>query len=434
MTRSFLAALAGLAFLIASPAFATNVQTPNLLKGATVWFVEDHTVPMIAMEVSLPAGSAYDPANKDGLASFAGSMLDEGAGGLDSRAFHNALADRAINLSVTTERDYLQITLVTETANAAAAFHLLGLALQRPRFDGDAVTRVRAQMLQNIDEENGDPQNAATKVFNAIFFSKTPYAHAKDGDPPGLRAIGAGDLKAFVRGHWVRGGMKIAISGDVTAQALASLLASAFAGLPGSPPPPPPPVPHPGRPNAQLVPMDVPQSSVVFGMPAIARSDRDYIPAYVANYIVGGGDAARLMEEIRVKRGLTYDASSDLVSYRRAALIEGTLATRRESIDQSIKALRDVFHEFASEGATAQELADAKTYLTGSFPLSFASNAGTASQLAEFQRQGLPASYVAARNGMIDAVTLDDIKRVAARLFDPSHMTIVIAGEPAAKH
>jgi zinc protease len=430
IARTFALALVAFA-LGCAPAGAVEIKTVNTIKDATVWFAEDHTVPMIAMEVSLPAGSVYDPPGKAGLASFAGSLLDEGAAGLDSRAFHNALADRAIQLSVTAERDYLEITLVTQTANAADAFRLLGSALQHPRFDGEAIARVRAQILDSIANDDGDPESLADKTFVAAYFGNHPYAHPKDGDAQGVGAISANDLRAFVRTHWVRRGLKIAISGDTRAAALAPLLATAFAGLPGSAPPSPPPVNRTGKAGTQFVAMDVPQPNVVFGVPGLPRSDRDYLASYVANEIVGGGDGARLTTEIREKRGLTYDASSDVVPLNRATVIQGEVATRRESVTQSIALIREVFRKFANEGATDQELVDAKTYLTGSFPLSFASNADTVSQLATFQQEGLDPGYIARRNSLIDAVTADDIRRVAKRLFDPSHLTIVVVGTPA---
>jgi zinc protease len=170
---------------------------------------------------------------------------------------------------------------------------------------------------------------------------------------------------------------------------------------------------------------------VIFALPGMLRSDPDFIPAYVANDILGGGDfSSRLTSEVREKRGLTYDISTELDTFRRAGIVFGDVATRRESVNQTIAVVKDVLKNFAANGATDQELADAKTYLTGSFPLSFASNSGIASQLGIFQREGLTPDYIAKRNDLIQAVTAEDIRRVAKRLFDPARLTIVIAGTP----
>ncbi len=410
---------------------ATDVKTLNTVKGAEIWFVEDHKIPVIALEAALPAGSSYDPSTKPGLANFAASMLDEGADKLDSKAFHEALADRAIQLSVVTDRDYLKISLLTETENAATAFHLLGLALQRARFDADAVGRVRAQILQNQAAETEEPETVATKGFFATYFSNHPYAHSPDGDTAGVNGVTQNDLRTFARTHWVRGGLKIAVAGDVGAATISSLLASAFGGLPGNTPPSPPLFTRTSAPPLRVIDMALPQPTAVFALAGLRRSDPDFIPAFVANNIVGGGFSARLSNEVRVKRGLTYDISTDLVGYRKAGLLFGSVGTRRENVRQSIAVIRVVLSKFAAEGATAQELNDAKTYLTGSFPLAFASNAGIASQLNTFQCEGLSPDYVTRRNNLIEAVTLDDIRRVAKRFFNPARLTVVIAGTPA---
>ena len=432
MTRRAVLSACALLTCIIAPAEATiSIRTVSAIKGAEVWFVQDHTVPIVALQASLPAGSSYDPRGKSGLADFAASMLDEGAANLDSKAFHDALADRAIQLSVAVDRDYLKITLVTESANAKEAFHLLGLALQRPRFDADATARVRAQLLQNIASENEEPENVATKGFYGAYFSGHPYAHPPGGDPTGINAVTSNDLHAFARTHWVRNGLKIAVSGDVSLDALALLLASAFGPLPSTGPAATSPA-RAGASAQRVIKMDVPQPAIVFGLPGPLRSDPDFIAALVANQIVGAGSfSSRLTDEVRVKRGLTYDISTDLLPYRSAGLLVGDVGTRKESVQESVGVIRGVLSKFATNGATAQELADAKTYLTGSFPLSFSSEAGTVAQLNTFQCEGLGPDYLEHRNDLIEAVTLDDIRRVAKRFFDPARLTVVIAGTPA---
>ena len=146
--RRFLLTLAAV-LLLCPPAHAADVKSVNMGKGVQVWFQEDHTLPIISMTVSLPAGSGYDPADKPGLAAFTAAMLDEGAGHYTSQAYQTALSDRGIRLSARPDRDWTTITLVTLKENAKDAFQLLGVALTKPRFDSDAVTRVRAQILSN---------------------------------------------------------------------------------------------------------------------------------------------------------------------------------------------------------------------------------------------------------------------------------------------
>ena len=415
--------------LVPGVASAVDVKTPPAPKGEQVWFVEDHTVPVIALTAAFPAGSAYDPAGKAGLAAFAASMMDEGAGNKNSTAFHAALADKAIQISVSPGRDFTVVSIITLTENAKDAFALLGLALTKPRFDEDAVNRVRAQILTSLRQGDDDPPTVASRGFDQIFFNGHPYGHAVNGDPAGVAAITSDDLKNFAKTHWVRGGLRIAVSGDVDQATLNTLLASAFGGIPAITPPPVPPPGKLGAPGMHVLPLPVPQPTAIFGLPGIVRSDKDFIPAYVANYILGGGGfSSRLMRDVREKRGLTYDIDTDLVSYRKAGVVAGDVATRADAMRQTLDVVRSTMQKFVDDGPTPKEMADAKTFLTGSFPMAFASNAGISAQLNAFQRAGLPADYVVNRNSLIEAVTIDDVKRVAKRLFKPDRLTIVVGG------
>ncbi len=425
---------AALVALLPSEAFAIGAKQVNVAKGEEIWFAEDHTLPMVAMVAAFPAGSAYDPQGKDGLASFAASLLDEGAGRLDSKAFQAALADKAIQLGVQADRDWTVVSLVTLTANAKDAFRLLGMALTHPRFDAEAITRVRAQMLQNLRQQDEDPSQIAARDFHAVFFGPHPYGHDTDGDGPGLTSINRNDLVNFAAGHWVRNGVKIAVAGDVNTATLTALIKSTFGSLRASAVPPPPTPTRLGAPGLHEFKMDVPQPNAVFALPGLLRSNPDYLTAYVANYILGGGGfSSRLTNEVREKRGLTYDISTDVPALQKAGLIEGTVATRADAMNQTLAAVKDTMAKFAAEGPTQQELDDAKTYLTGSYPLAFSSNAGIAGQLSAFQRAGMPVDYVTKRNSLINAVTLDDVKRVAKQYFDPKRLTVVVAGTMTGK-
>ncbi|HVE04654.1 MAG TPA: pitrilysin family protein [Rhizomicrobium sp.] len=431
MRRLTLLFVAGLLGLGVAPALGAQPKTLDIGANQSVWFEEDHTVPMVAVSVSLPAGSAYDPPAKAGLAALAAYLFNEGAGNLNSTAYQDELARRAIQLNLSPDRDYFTLSFVTLSTNLKDAFRLIGLALQRPRFDGDAIARVRAQMLQSLQQEGEDPEAMASRRFYELFFAGHPYGHEVGGTAQGLGAITAADLKGFAKTHWVRGGVKIAVSGDTDSVTLTSLLKSAFGPLPATTPPAPPRVQRSSAPSLTTVAMAVPQSTAQFGLPGILRNDRDYLAGYVANYIVGGGDfSSRLTNEVREKRGLTYGISTSFGTFRGGGYIIGQVATKRESMSESLAVVRDVLRSYAQDGPTADELADAKTYLTGSYPLAFSSNSGIAAQLNSFQRDGLPIEYVARRNSLINALTLDDVRRAARRLFNPARLTIVVAGAP----
>jgi zinc protease len=414
-----------------SGAQAADIKPIDLGKNVEVWFSEDHTVPIIAFNISLPAGSGYDPASKAGLAAFAAALIDEGAGNMDARAFHGALADHAIQFRAAADRDNLVISVVTLRENAPLAMHLVQMALIHPRFDAEAVTRVRAQMIQAIQQGDSQPPTLARRVFSKDFFNGHAYGHSADGDVKSISGISTEDLRNFARTHWVKAGLQIAVAGDISQPAAQKLLAQTFQPLLGALPAPVPDIGKLGDPGIHVLEMPVPQPTIMFGLPGIMRADPDYIPGYVANYILGGGGfSSRLTAEVRVKRGLTYGISTSLTAYRKASIMVGSVATRADAVRQTIQVVKDTLADFAATGPTQSELDDAKTFLTGSFPLAFASNAGIAAQLGTFQRQGLDSGYVARRNALIQAVSLDDVKRVSKRLFDPARLTVVVAGTP----
>jgi zinc protease len=416
------------ALLFAAPAGAVNVQAVDALAGVPVWFSEDHGIPMIALSASFPAGSSFDPSGKSGLAAMAASLMDEGTSSLSSEAFQAALASKGIEFDVRCDRDTTVISLVTLSANAKEAFRLLGLALARPRFDSEAVNRVRTQMLQSLELAKEDPAAVAEKGFYSLYFGPYTYGRPVDGEPRGLAAITPQDLRAFAVTHWVRGGLKIAIAGDANAATVTALVRSAFASLPETTPPLPPAPPRVGAPGLHILPMDVPQPAVVFGQRGPLRSDRDYIPAMIANYILGGGETSRLATDVRERHGLTYDVSTDLVTHRRAGLVLGAVATRRDAVRRTIQLVHDTMSDFAAKGPSDEELAEAKQYLNGSFPLAFTSNADIAAQLNVFQQQGQPLDYISRRADLINAVSMADVRRAAKQYFDPAKMTVVVAG------
>jgi zinc protease len=180
-----------------------------------------------------------------------------------------------------------------------------------------------------------------------------------------------------------------------------------------------------------IIERDQPQSMAVFGGPGIMMDDPEFFPAFVMNYILGGGSfASRLMEEVREKRGLAYGVSTSIVSLDYAGFFYGSVATENQRIAESLGIIKSELSRMADDGVSAEELTNAKTYLTGSFPLRFDSNSSIANQLVGYQLVGRPIDYINTRNAMVEAVTLDQVNKAAKRLLDPETLTIVVIGKP----
>ena len=421
--------LVGLGIGTAQAVEVKRVVSPG---GIEAWLVEDHRNPIIALDLSFRGGAALDPAGKEGLANMVSGLIDEGSGDLDSQAFQSRLEDLSIRLSFNAGLDTFEGTLQTLTENRDTAFELLRLALTAPRFDAEPIERIRSQVLAQLRGESENPDRIASRTLRNLFFPEHPYGRPVNGTPETVAALQADDFRQFVAERFARSNLMVGVVGDITAADLARLLDSTFAALPETPRDGSVADTEPAAGgDLVVVERDVPQSVVVFGHGGLKRDDPDYYAAYVVNYILGGGGfSSRLYEEVREKRGLAYSVYSYLNPLDHAALVVGGVGTANARVAESLSLIRAEWTRMATEGPTEQELADAKTYLTGSYPLRFSSSRRIASMLVGMQLDDLGIDYINRRNDYIEAVTLDDARRVAGRLYGPDALTVVVVGQP----
>jgi zinc protease len=429
------ALLALLLVLIAtsSPsAHAMKIQQVRSPLGIEAWLVEEHSVPLMAMRFSFEGGNAQDLPGRDGQANFLTAMMDEGAGDLTALEFQERMEEIAMRLGFDDSRDALYGSFETLTANRVEAIELLRLAITKPRFDADAVERIRKQLLAGLAFAAKDPDKVAANEWYALAFPGHPYGRPANGTPETIGKITRDDLAAYHKRVFARDTLKVVAVGDIDAKTLRTLLDTVFGGLPEKAQLADVPMTAPKLGGAQkVIEMNVPQSVAAFGLGAVARKDPDFIPAFILNHILGGGGfSSRLMEQVREKRGLAYSVYSYIQPYQHASVFAGGVATKNEEIAQSLDVIRAELQRMAAEGPTASELDGAKKYLIGSYALRFDTNAKIASQLLGILQDDLGIDYVDKRNGLIEAVTLDDVKRVAARLFKTENLIVTIVGKP----
>ena len=431
--KKLFAAFALVAFTFASlPASALEVKRVVSPGGIEAWLVEEYEVPIITMEVSWDGGSASDPDAKLGLANMVSGLLDEGAGDMDSRAYQKRLAASNASLSYSEEKDYFDAHLQTLAENRDEAFALLQIALTAPRFDAEAVERIRAQIRSNILRNHSDPEWIASQAWLKAVLGKHPYARPSAGTEKTLAAITQSDLKSYVKRTFARDNMTIGIVGPISPDELGQLLDKTFGGLPAKAQRTKVADVTPSTKSVtKVIRKPYPQSVVLFGGAGLKRSDPDFVPAYVMNYVLGsGGFSSRLTEEVREKRGLAYSVGTSLYPLRHAALYLGQVGTKNASVGTALSLIRHEYERMATGGVSDKELSDAKTYLTGSYPLRFDSNAKIAGELLAIQQENLGLDYIAHRNDLINAVTVGDISRVAQRLLADQAPVVVIVGEP----
>jgi zinc protease len=425
-------AFLGAYFFMSHSSHAMQIKRVISPGGIEAWLVEQHNLPVISVRIGFRGGTANDPQDKQGLAYLFSGMIDEGAGKYDSQAFQHRLEELTMELSFDASRDSFTGRMKTLTRNRDEAFEMLRLALIEPRFDAAPLARIRRQIIAELKQEEQDPDSLAYRTWFSTAFGDHPYGRNKKGTPEGLKAIMAEDLRVLGRKLLTRDSLRIVVVGDIDEKTLAALLDRTFGLLQAKTGLTPVPEITPDTSvGIRLVPMDIPQSVIVFGLPGIKIHDPDFIPAFLMNYILGGGGfSSRLTEEVREKRGLTYSVYSFLLDLAHSGVFMGSASTKNASAGKALELIKMEIARMAEEGVTPAELKSAQTYLTGSYPLRFDSGSKIAGQLIGIQMDELGIDYINTRNDRVNAVTMDDIKRVARRLLKADSLLTVIVGAP----
>ncbi|MFT0890782.1 M16 family metallopeptidase [Pseudochelatococcus sp. G4_1912] len=413
----------------AAPRAVQRVISPG---GIEAWLVEEYAVPLIAIDFAFKGGASHDDATQAGASRIFASLLDEGAGPYGSEAFQEQLAEHAIELGFSADRDAWRGSLKTLSRNADRAFELLRLAINEPRFDESAVERVRQQVLAGLRHEANDPDALASRSLFLKAFGDHPYARPIKGTMESVPTLTRDMLAGIKPKALTRGNLIVSVVGAIDAATLSRHLDAVFGDLPASSIlPPTPMVTALATGGLEIIDVDVPQTSLRFAVPGLLRSDPDFMAAIVFNHILGGGAfTSRLFQEVREKRGLAYGVSTSLVTLRATGLMVGGTATKNERAAESLSVIREEIARLTHDGPDADELTKAKQYLIGSYPLQFDSSGKIARQLLQIAIDDLGIDYIDRRNSLIEAVTLADIKRVGERLFGTNQLLVIAAGRP----
>ncbi len=420
--------------IVVSPApSAVNVRTLTTPRGLTVWLVESAAVPLVALEFAMRGGAAQDPVEKAGLGTLLTGLLDEGAGELDSQAFQRALDEKAIELTFRNDRDHIAGRMRTLIKNLDRATELLRLAVNAPRFDEEPFVRVREHANARLRHDANDPGTVAARAWRANAFPGHPYGQAAEGTLETLARIDRADLAAAAKRVIARDRLVVAVVGAIDEKGAADLVDRAFADLPAEGDlAPVAEATFAGLGAIDVIPLDVPQSTIRFGRPALKRDDPDHIPSVVAAHVLGGSGnmTSRLFREVREKRGLAYTVYGNVHALDHGAFFYGGTTTKneraRESFDVAAAEIRDV----ALNGLREEELEKGKTFLIGSYPLRFDTSAKIASQLVHIQLEGRGPDWLVERNREIAAVTMESLERAANRAFGDGSLHTTVVGKP----
>ncbi|WP_350332863.1 M16 family metallopeptidase [Coralliovum pocilloporae] len=398
---------------------AADIQEVTSASGIKAWLVEEHSVPIVAINFAFRGGSAHDPAGREGLANLTTALIDEGSGETIARDFQQQMQEQALKMSYSVGRGWFYGTVRLLKQNQDESLALVNQALTSPRFDQDAVDRIRAQIISGIRSDLKNPDAIASRSWFQTAFPDHPYGRPSKGTEDSVTAITRDDLVDFHKRVFTRDHLTVSVVGAISAEELKEVLDTLFVSLPAE-----------GQVTSvdQVQPkleaglitstLDVPQTTIQFGGKGLKRKDPDYLAAHVANHILGGGSfTSRLYNEVREKRGLVYSVFTTLLPYDHTALYFGGLGTSADQAQQAIDVVRAEIDRMAAEGPTEEELEKAKKFLIGSYPLRFDSSSKIARQLLGIQIEDLGIDYIDQRNSLIEAITIEDVKRAAKRVF-----------------
>ena len=427
--------LAALAlFALCTLAYAIPpIQHWQTASGAQVYFVENHDLPMFDLSVDFPAGAAYDTLEKSGVARMTNHVMRLGTGDMDENEIARRLADVGALLGGRFDADRAGITLrsLSGKTERGQALKVVASLLQRPIFPASIIDREKARAVDMIRESDTKPETIASRNFFRMVYRGHPYGLRDAGEADTVARLTRDDLLAFYRSHYAAPYAVVALMGDLTREEANAMAEDITAGLPPAAGAEPvlPPVPQLTHSDTRWFQHPATQSHILIGAPSIARTDPDYFPLLVGNYVLGGGGfVSRLMDEVRQKRGLAYSAYSYFAALRHKGPFVIGMQTRRDQTPEALAVVRKTLDDFLKHGPTDKELTAAKQNLVGGFPLRIDSNRKIQEYLALIGFYHLPLTYLDDFVKNVERVTAADVRSAFARHIDATRLVTVVVG------
>lgn len=421
---------------------ALKIQNWTLENGARVYFVENHTIPILDLSVEFDAGSRRDPSGKPGTASLTNAMLARGleerrnAAGesepaLNESQISDAFADIAAQPGGGASFDRGGVSLRTLAAEQqrTRAVGLMTRILAQPAFPQDVIERDKARAIASIREMLTKPQAIAERAFWTQAYQDHPYA--SQITESSVKSISRADLVAFHRTHYVANRAVVALIGDVSREQADAIARQLTAGLPqGAALPQMAATPVPQA-HEERITHPASQAHILFGAPALVRGDPDFFALLVGNYILGGGGfVSRLTSEVREKRGFAYSVESNFNPLAQSGPFMIGLQTQKAQADEALKVVQETTRKFLQEGPDEAELKAAKANLVGGFALRIDNNRKILSNIAVIGFYQLPLDYLDTWTTHVESVSLADIRAAFARKIALDKMVTIVVGGP----
>jgi zinc protease len=403
-----------------------------LPNGLRVIVAHSSSLPLVSAQLTIRTGGAAEGAAKAGLADLTANLLTEGAGTRSATDIARDIEALGAHIDTSATWDASRADVEVSTAKLPAAMAILADVVRKPTFAPEELGRLRARTLDNLQVELQEPGNLARFAAADAVFAGTPYGHVLTGTPRSLKALTVADVAGFHKTWYRPDNAVLVLTGDITPQAGFDLAQKVFGDWAR------PVTPMPANPMAvpiakpRVIVIDLPgtgQAAVSLYLHGIARTDSRYYPLLVANTVLGGGYSARLNEEVRVKRGLSYGANSVLDARHGVGPLAAAAQTKNESAPEVVQVMLDQMAGLATSPPDAAELAARKATLAGNFGRTVATTSGLASYLSNLALQGITLSEINLYAPAVQAVSADQVKAVSAQIIDPKAATIVVAGD-----
>jgi zinc protease len=431
LTLVFVAAMSATPSVLAATIAPVRFVVSN---GLTVLVVEQHALPIVQLHALVKSGSAQDPPGKAGLANLVADLLDEGTGARSAKRIAEEIEFVGGSLAAKAAEDFTTASARVLKKDLKLGFELLADILLHPTFPEAEVERVRSLTQTQIISEQDDPGMVASKAFNQMVFDSHPYRWPVVGTAESLATITRADVQAFHAREYLPNQTILTIVGDVTVEEARGLVEQHFGAWQpsdtatsrtGHPAPL-------AKPVTKIIEKDLTQATIILGHEGISRTNPDFYPVLVMNYILGGGGfSSRLMDEIRDNQGLAYGVVSAFHAHLMPGAFLVSLQTRNEAANQAIAGVLREIGRMREAPVSDEELADAKAYLMGSFPLRLDTTAKLAELAGQVEFYGLGLEYFSEYPRWIEKVTKDDVLRVARQYLHPDRYALVLVGNAA---
>jgi len=406
-----------------------NIEHWKSTNGASIYFIENHDLPIVDINVDFRAGSVKDTKQKNGTASLTNHLMLMGSGGINEEDLANQFTDLGAQLNSSFDQDKSGFSLRTLSEKRGEAIDLLALVLHKPNFDNNILEREKKRYIASINQSDIMPATIASKAFMRALYGEHPYGLSSSGEVETIEKIIKKDLDSFYKNNYLSNELSIVIVGDISREEAEEIGLKISLGFPKNEMISSVPIVNYQKGQEIKISHPAKQAHLYYGAPIIKRGDPDFLSLYLGNYILGGGGfVSRLTQVIREDRGLAYSVYSYFMPYIEAGPFQIGVQTKKNQVNEAKDLIKKTVSNFIKNGPTPSELQRAKDFMIGGFPLKLDSNKSILEYVSMMAFYKYPLDYLETFTKKIDTITAEEIKSAFQRRVDMTKFSTIIVG------